>query len=227
MSRKQSASLGSALIVSLSALLGTPTLATQDSGWYLEATLGRTSFEATLGSRWPKWFDDEDRAAGLEVGRALNRYFAIQGGFVDLGDYQGHGSPCPEDAESCIELLATLPGYEDSEALALCAEGRECLLVAVPIEAEIQGWSLSLVPQLPIGERFSLYGKLGVIDWEAELFHHLEISRRNRIDSFSDQQLLTALGARCDLPGRFAVLAEYRRLDLDLDSASLGLRWRF
>lgn len=229
MSRPMNPSCTVGLLLLAALLVGAPALAARESGWYVEGAFAQASLDATFGARWPKWFDDDDDAASLEVGRTLGRYLAVQGGFHDLGDYLGLGSPCPEDVESCIETLErlALAAGGGPDGLQLCAEGRECLLAPSPVESEVRGLSLSLVPRWPVNDRFSVFGKVGWIDWEADMYIRQGVLGRSRIEEFSDQDLLTGLGARYDFPKRFGVLIEHRRLDLDLAVTSLGLRWRF
>ncbi len=209
-----------AALAALGALFGGDALAAGDRAWYVEAKAGPASLDARFGSRWPKVFDDDDQSGAVEVGYAVNRYLAVQAGFHDLGEYLGGGSPCPERAEGCIERLAL-------EALGLCVEGRECVEVFAPVAADVSGYSLSAIPRWPVGERFWLFGRIGWLDWEADISHADRTIGRGRIDSFSDQGLLTGLGARYLFPKGLGVLLEYQRLDLDLGSTHLGVSYRF
>ncbi len=208
----RSQALITALIVAGAHVLGAGQALAGTSPWYVEARLVRTDINATLGVNWPKFFDDEDDGIGVELGYRLNPYFALQLGYQDFGDFQGFGSPCPEDAELCILTLG------DPQDLALRP------LVVTPLTAEVSGLSLTAVPTWPINDRFSLFGKLGVLDWDADVS---ESHNGRRVDSFSDTELLAGVGLRYAWPSGFGVAAEYQQVDLDLGSTSLGASWRF
>ena len=47
------------------------------------------------------------------------------------------------------------------------------------------------------------------------------------IESFSDRDMLTAIGLQYTFPKGLGLLAEYQELDFDIGSASLGASWRF
>lgn len=212
------------LVLTTLFLLAAAPLAAGESRWYLNGKIGQASLETQFGTRSPKFFDDSDETGSVEVGYVLHRYLAVQAGYHDLGTYQGFGSPCPEDAEVCPATLAVA----NDPSLALCIEGAtdpicRSALVAVPMTADVTGLSLSLVPRWPIGERFSLYGKLGVIDWDSDV----DGAGFGRIDRYSDRDLLTGVGAQYVFPKGIGVLVEYQRLDFDHDSTSLGASWRF
>ncbi len=184
-----------------------------DSPWYVVAKAGQASLDAQFGERHVKYFDDDSsESASIEGGYAFNRYLAVQAGYHDLGEFQGRGSGCPDSADVCIERLA------------LCVEGTSCVEVVVPLEADASGLSLSMVPRWPVNDRFSVFGKLGVIDWDVDVSDGF---LDERIEGFSDQDLLTGLGVRYDFRTGLSAVLEYQHLDFDSDSTSLGIGWRF
>ena len=184
-----------------------------DSSWYAEVKLGQSSLDAEFGERHVKFFNDGSAAAAsVEGGYAFNRYLAVQAGYHELGEYQGTGSGCPDNVDACVERLA------------LCAEGTECVEVLVPLEATASGLSLSMVPRWPVSDRFSIFGKLGVIDWDVDVSGGFS---NERIEGFSDRVLLTGIGVRYDFPTGLSAVLEYQHLDFDSDSTSLGVGWHF
>jgi opacity protein-like surface antigen len=199
-----------------------------DSAWYLETRLGSSDLDTTLGSRWPKGFNDQDSSVGVEVGYRIHRYLAVQIGYHDFGDFQGFGAPCSEDDETCILTIAGEPLIVSAAEFALCVEGApDChldALVATPLTAEASGLSLTAVPTWPVNDRLSLYAKLGVLSWGADVSESFD---GRRVDHFSDLDALAGIGLRYAFPSGFGVSAEYQRVDLDLGSASLGASWRF
>ncbi len=209
-----------AALVAFAIVAGAGALQAGDRAWYVEAKAGPASLDARYGALAPKVFDDDDAARAVEVGYSVNRYLAIQAGVHDLGEYSGGGSPCPERSPVCIERLAR-------EFLGLCIEGRECLQVFAPVSAEVSGYSLSAIPRWPVGERLWLFGRVGVLDWETDISHTGSSFGGGRLDSFSDQGVLTGLGVRYAFPKGLGVLLEYQRLDLDFGTANLGVSYRF
>lgn len=189
------------LIATVGALLAAGPLAAGESRWYLEGKLGQASVEADFGPPLFGWtVDATESAAAVEVGYTLHRYLGIQAGYRDLGHYQALPSLCPE--------------------------GDVCPLaqvIFIPADAEISGVSLSAVPRWPVSERFSLYGKLGVLAWDADLS---QVLPGDPDESFSGHDLLAGIGAQYTLPKGFGLLLEYERSDI-LDGVSLGASWRF
>jgi OOP family OmpA-OmpF porin len=112
-----------------------------NSAWYIGAGIGQsraniddqrlirslTANGATLGS-----FSTDERATGykLFVGKQLNQYFALEGGYFDLGKFSFN---------STTSGNGVLNG-----------------------EAGFRGVNLDLVGQLPLSQRFSAYGRLGM-----------------------------------------------------------------
>lgn len=199
--------------------LGASGLWAGDTPWYVQGKLGEASVETTLGSRHTKTSNGDDTARSVEIGYRLNRHLAIEAGVHDFGEFEGFGSPCPDSADACIERLALEP-------TGLCVEGTPCTELLAPVGVELTGVSLSLVPRWPVTDRFSVYGRLGWIDWEAEI-SGLFFPPPGERESFSDGELLAGAGARYDFPAGLGLLVEYERFDLDFDRLSLGLGWAF
>ncbi|CUI04808.1 OmpA family protein [Massilia antarctica] len=83
-----------------------------------------------LGGHVNSWnADEKDMGYKLFVGKQLNRYFAIEAGFFDLGNFNIKAGTC------CGVLNA---------------------------EQKYKGVNLDLIAQLPMGERFSVYGRAGM-----------------------------------------------------------------
>jgi len=90
------------------------------------------------------------------------------------------------------------------------------------IETDASGLTLSAVGFLPIGP-VDLFGKIGVIDWEADL--------SDGVDSFGADgtDVAYGLGAQFRL-GSLALRGEYELFDfdgVDVDLLSVGFTWTF
>ena len=211
------AALGLALAV---AVIGASAASADAPSWQVDVKYGESSLDESFGAFHVSTFDDESNVAAVEVGYRFNDYIGVQAGYHDLGSFDGRGSPCADIAgEPCIERLATT---------ALCAEGFDCLLVIVPLEAEITGWSAAAVPSWPFTDRLSAFGKVGVLDWEADIFTTpAALASFGQVGSFSDTDLLTAVGLRYRFGRHVSAVLEHQRLDLELDSSTLGVGWSF
>ncbi len=219
MSGTSRALLGWVVLMALSVSQPPPILA-EPSGWSVDLKYGRGSLDDAFGTRHVKTFDDRAAAVGVEFGYRFNKYLGLQVGYQDFGAFDGLGSPCPDGFDACIERLA-------DESFGLCIEGRQCLEVLVPLEAEVSGWSLALAPSWPFTERWSAFGKVGVLEWESDLSARPPFAGIGRFDSTSSTDLLTGVGLRYRFAGNLGALVEYQRLDLDLGSTTLGVTWNF
>ncbi|HAT31732.1 MAG TPA: hypothetical protein DCW29_13035 [Janthinobacterium sp.] len=112
-----------------------------DSAWYVGAGIGRSratidqeritrSLEA--GGSTSVAFDkhEHDTAAKIYFGKQLNKNFALEFGYVDLGEFSYSAVTTP---------LSTLNGKVD-----------------------FRGVNLDLLAELPLSQRFSAYGRLGL-----------------------------------------------------------------
>jgi OOP family OmpA-OmpF porin len=177
-------------------------LAAGDSPWYVEGRAGQASVATRLGSVLPWRIDGDDTAAGVEVGYRINRFVAVQAGYHDLGRYDGARVPCRE-GDLC-PLAIVIP--------------------EAPVVAEITGWSLTAVPRWPIGERFAVFGKVGLFEWDADLTRRFDGGRE---ESFSDSDLLAGVGVQVAFAGGLGLELQYEDYDLGADATTLGASWRF
>lgn len=185
-----------------------------ESPWYVVARFGESSADARFGDRHAKRVDDRASTAAIEVGYEVNRHLAVEAGYLDLGSHAGFGSPCRQGDDSCIERLATL---------GLCAEGTECTEIITALEADITGLFIALVPVLPLGDRFSIRGKLGIVSWDGDVV----APGFGADERFSGEDLLAGVGVELRLPSGLGILLQHEELDLDVAATSLGVAWRF
>ncbi len=217
--RPSSMLLPSMLLTATLVAGGASALGDEDSSWHVDLKYGESSLDRTFGSIRTRTFDDDSNVAAVEVGFRFNDYIGVQAGYHDLGTFDGTGSPCFDiEGQPCIQRLATLE---------LCAEGFDCLLVVEPLEAEFTGWSLAAVPSWPFTDRLSAFGKIGLMNWEGELFTTTTFPSFGRVATVSDTDLLTAVGLRYRFGRHASAVVEHQRFDLDLSSSTLGIGWAF
>lgn len=102
-----------------------------------------------------------------------------------------------------------------------CPPDFACLIVPVSTKADLTGISLSLIGSVPVADRFEAYGKVGVVSWDTDF------SGISSAFNTSGEDLLYGVGLRWSIEDRWRVSAEYSRVDLDLDTARIGLSYHF
>ncbi|MES2832606.1 MAG: outer membrane beta-barrel protein [Pseudomonadota bacterium] len=204
-------------LVTLAALTS-PLIATAAdvTGWYLGANVGRSLAKiddarissSLLGSGFASvTIDDDDRDAGYKIfgGYQFNRYFAMEGGYFDLGKF-GFAA-------------TTVPAGRLNGTIAL------------------KGVNLDLVGRLPLTEKFSVFGRVGVNHAQARdnfsgtgAVAIADSNPRKR-----DTNVKFGAGLQYDFTDAFGVRAEIERYRVndaignkgDVDLASIGLIYRF
>lgn len=134
---KLSAALGWATL----AALASPAAMAQDAGWYGGANVGQS--RATIDDPRIRsnllnngftsvTIADDDRSTGFKIfgGYQLNKNFAVEGGYFDLGNFGYSATTVP---------AGTLNG-----------------------NMKVRGLNLDLVGTLPMTDKFSVFGRLGV-----------------------------------------------------------------
>ena len=145
--------------------------------------------------------DGKDGAFKLFGGYQFNPNFALEAAFVDLGDmsYSGNFTGTPP-------LTGAVVG------------GR----------VQNSGLNLSAVGVVPLGQRFVLFGKVGMFLWHSEAS-----DVTGGIATFSEadgSDLSLGLGASVALGPRVSLRAEWERFDLsnvDVDLTTIGFAFRF
>ena len=190
----------STALAALSLLLAPSSARAHDNGLYVSLKYGTTDVDASIGDAFDQVIDGDDDSQAIEAGFRWSPYFAIQAGYHDFGKVRGFGEPCPDDAEVCVPI-------------------------EVPIEAETEAFSLSIVPQFPLGKRLSLFGKIGAIALETEVNDQSGV-----IDFFGDideQEVIFGAGVRLGIFWGIQVFYEYEWVGEDFETQSFGASWQF
>jgi OOP family OmpA-OmpF porin len=91
-------------------------------------------------------------------------------------------------------------------------------------EIDVSGWNLSGVGILPVGEKFNVFAKLGMIFWDADL---------GGMESASDsgEDFSWGIGAGYSFTEQFGMQLEYQGFEIEdtdtVDMISLGASWKF
>lgn len=195
------------------------TTAHAETNWY-----GLISFSETKISPSKSDFDDiyndiglsvtssrlEDKGTGykLQVGYQPIKYFAIEGGYVDL---------------------------DQAQHTAHVTTGSEGIRSVMTIESS--GWNLNAVGILPITNEFSILAKVGAIRVKEKITVKASSGSEFASDSSSDSnsEVLYGLGIAYAPNDKMNLRAEYERYDLgddsgtdiDIDVVSLGIAFKF
>jgi OOP family OmpA-OmpF porin len=198
------------------ALMAAPYALAAEPGWYLGANIGQS--QATidtdrirgglLGSGLTAGpIDENDRDGGYKLfgGYQLNRHFAVEGGYFDLGQFGFSTTTTP---------TGTLNG-----------------------DIKLKGINLDLVGTLPISERFSAFGRIGVARSQAsDTFTGTgAVTVLNPNPSARSNNLKVGLGLEYAFTPAFSLRTEIERYRVDdavgnkgdVDLISLGLVYRF
>ena len=149
--------------------------------------------------------DNSDVGWKLFGGYRFNRWLGVEGAIVDLGKFDSR-------------ITTTVPN--PTQLLSDVAEVH-------PLSA--QGLSVAAVGTLPIGERFTLFGKAGVFVWHGKIESNAgSFGNVNRNKNGAD--LSIGLGAGLKITNSIHVRAEWERYFIDRndsDLLSVGLSFIF
>ena len=176
--------------------------AAAENPFYLTAKVANTTTDGELNDTFTNLIDGDDEGFGLGLGFKLGRYLAFQAEYHDFGKAPGLGTPCPEDS-----LII-------------------CIAALVPVEADSSAISVSVLPRWQASERFSIYGKLGVVTWESNVSAVLDTLDR-ATDDLDDEDLLFGAGLHYQLPGPFGVFAEYENIADTFETVAFGTTFGF
>jgi OOP family OmpA-OmpF porin len=200
------------------ALMATPYALAAEPGWYVGANVGRS--QATIDQdritsgllgqgliAGPINEDDRDGGYKLFGGYQLNRHFAVEGGYFDLGRFG-----------FATTTLPPAPGTLNGDI-------------------KLKGVNLDLVGTLPVSERFSVFGRIGVAMSQADdtFTGTGAVNMRNPSPSARSNNLKVGLGLDYAFTPSLSLRAEIERYRVDdavgnkgdVDLISLGLVYRF
>lgn len=158
--------------------------------------------------------DDSDTGFGLGAGYQVNEHFATELVYVDLGEVS-------YDVEGTVT-----DGVTDSAA-------------TFGLSQSAAGPAFSVLGILPIGERFSVFARLGLslMSVDADLDISIDDVADSGNASTDRSNGLYGLGGEFSLSSRFGIRLEWTRYagvgsedltgDTDIDLISLGLRYNF
>ena len=184
-------------VLLIAALLSTPSLLAQKhSGIFVSAKLGTTDIEVGLDESFGQVIDGDEDSKALEVGYQFHRFFAVQVGYHDFGRFDASGS---------------------------CAV---CQDLTLPLVADTKAYTATLVPQVDLIWRLTVFGKVGLVVWETELETTLDDST-TFLEDFTNEDLIVGAGARFRLLGPLSVFAEWERIASEIETISFGATLKY
>ncbi len=97
------------------------------------------------------------------------------------------------------------------------------------VDIDVTGFNLSVVGVAPIGERFTVFAKLGMVFWDVDFTE--DYSGAITVYNDSGEDLSWGLGAGFDFTEQFGARVEYQAFEVhDLDTVDLisaSVTWRF
>ena len=164
------------------------------SNFYVFGSLGDTSFDISFDAQ--NRIDGDHASYELGVGYAVNRNLSLEVGYHDFGN-QNARTTCPPGF-SCIELVLPLLTKADSTA-----------------------YSLSVVGNIPLTDRFDVFGKAGISRWD------IGFDGISSAFDTSGEDLLYGAGLRWSTGEHWKVSLEYEKVELGVDTAGIGVSYYF
>lgn len=155
--------------------------------------------------------DDSDTAFGLAGGYQLNDHFGFELAYVDLGSFDNRATVTVTDGTT----------QEDAELL---------------LDTSASGPTVSMLGILPVGERFSLYGRAGLSFLTADGSARITLGGQSQRASQSSQKTdaIFGVGAEFNFSKYWALRLAWDRYldvgtqdvsgDIDADVITLGVR---
>jgi len=178
-----------------------------DTGFYAGVSIGQTS--ANVDCAGTTSCDDSDSAWKIFGGYQINRNFAVELGYSDLG-----------------KISASLP------PIFFPGVGT----FASNLTIETTAFELVGVGSFPVNQNFSLYGKIGLYRADSDVKVTL-VGGPSVTDSDTNTDLTFGLGVRYDFTRNLGVRAEWQRYSsvqagstsetADLDVLGIGVVWKF
>jgi opacity protein-like surface antigen len=185
-----------ALVALISATF--PATATASGPLYATGAILNASTDINVKDGFERLFDDDDDGWSLGVGFHISEHLAIEGTYYDLGS--------AEELSICSnpEVLCIVPPAE---------------LLIPPATVDSTAITISVLPQWPLTEHFSIYGRLGIATWESDV---TQAFAGTRLDTIDDEEFILGAGVRFEILGPLGAFAEVSRIADTFETVSLG-----
>ena len=179
-------------------MLLTASPAAAEREFYVGFHLGRTDVEVNADDALDQILDGDGNSRAYEIGFKFNDNFAVEAAYHDLSEVDGAVRPC--------------------------AEGVPCS--DIPIRGKINVLSVAIVPQYAITGRVSVFAKVGIVSWGADLEDALD-DFDVTLDDLDEEDLVYGVGAEFQLLGRLSLVGRFESIGGDIETVSAGVRLGF
>jgi OOP family OmpA-OmpF porin len=201
-------------LIAFSAVFGVASAQAADTGFYVGGSFGQSKvndfngadIDAELFNNYglisSTSTDDTDTGWKAFAGYRLMKFLAVEGAYTKFG-------------EATANSIITAP-----------------LAGVVNTTLESDAWTLSALGILPLGDRFSLFGRVGVNFWNADVSATGTGGGVTATASGSDDgtDMVYGVGAAYNFTNKLGVRGEWERYefdDADIDFLSVGISWNF
>jgi len=200
-------------LITFSAVVGVASAQAADTGFYVGGSFGQSKVNdfngadidaelSLLGLTSSTSTDDTDTGWKAFAGYRFMKYLAVEGAYTNFG-------------EATANSIVTAPSAG-----------------VVNTTLESDAWTLSALGILPLGDRFSLFGRVGVNFWNIDVSATGTGSGGTATASDSDDgtDWVYGVGATYSLTKNLGVRGEWERYDFDdgdVDLLSAGISWNF
>jgi len=205
-----------AFLVTGGGLFSRPTQA-DDGPWYMGVSVGASKSAAdaaeldanlaALGYSTTTTLDNTDIGWKLFGGYQWNPNLAVEAALVDLGQVTSRISGNFGDLDAFVADVARVHPYS------------------------ARGISASIIGELPVAQRFRLFGKAGLFFWDADIDARFEVGGQPiSFDSKQGVDPVFGAGVKFHINKKTAVRVEWERYEIDRDSVQLfsaGVEYRF
>lgn len=199
-----------AAFVLLGGTLLAPQAWSQEQGFYLGASLGRSEGDNVCSDLSSVGFtgscDDKDTSWSLYGGYRFNANLAVEVGYIDFGRFDANGRLSGANATA---------------------------------RGDAKAWELSAVGTVPLGKTFALYGKLGLARWDVDSSATVTFGGQRAVGTAgaTGTDLTFGIGVTANLARNISARAGFQRFNdvgdsnttgtTNLDVWSIGLQFRF
>ena len=167
------------LVFAAALALAAPLVQAQEAGWYGGIDIGRSRLDAD------NLTDRHDTAIGLGAGYRLNRNFAIEGDYADLGDFT-HSAGGAEDTASAkalsLSAIGLLPVWDRLSVYGKAGVARTEVKVSSPTDASDSGNGLLLGAGLSYDVNREIFARAG---WDRYAHVGSDATGKGDIDLYS------------------------------------------
>lgn len=189
------------------------------AGPFVEAAVGSTKFNVNGASGWN--MNDRDTSFGVLGGYMVNDNFGLEGGYLDLGKVSG-------------SITGNLSGNLYGRALLVNG--------TITAKGDAKGWVLGVRGDLPINDKFSLNGRVGIYNWDSDV--NVSVSAAgtwggtaiaaagSASQSFSGSDAYYGIGAKYNVNKQVTIGLGYShyklgKVESKADNLELNVKYRF